>query len=90
MPKEVEESEGHVFKGEEEGDREEKWVSNSHEEKVEVLCGPGFPGPLCHTTRDEQQCGAWGRGNSDHRVRSNRQPGLRDSSRSSSCRAVIE
>ena len=42
VQKEVEESEGHIFKREEKGDREEEWVSSRVREKVEVLCGPVF------------------------------------------------
>ncbi len=60
VEKEVEESEGHIFKGAEKGDREGEWVSSRVREKVEVLCGPVFPRPLCLPTGDKREYGEGG------------------------------
>ncbi|MEQ2230823.1 hypothetical protein ILYODFUR_033240, partial [Ilyodon furcidens] len=61
VPKKVEGFLGHVPEGEKEGAGEEEWSSSRCGKKVEVLCRPLIPRPLCGSTAHHQQHGP-GRG----------------------------
>lgn len=54
LSKKMEESQGHLSEGEEEGNREKEWIRSRDRQTVEVLCGPVFPRPLYYPKRDQQ------------------------------------
>ncbi|XP_049914485.1 uncharacterized protein LOC126398882 [Epinephelus moara] len=58
MSKEVEEPQGHLFKGKVEGDRKKERGSGRASEEVEVLCGPFFPRPLHNPKGDQREHGS--------------------------------
>ncbi|MEQ2249839.1 hypothetical protein ILYODFUR_033631 [Ilyodon furcidens] len=62
VPKKTEGFAGHVPEGEKEGaGEEEEWSSSRCGKKVQVLCRPFIPRPLCGSTAHHQQHGP-GRG----------------------------